>query len=256
LPKNLEDFVSKGKDGFIYVSFGTVAEFTKFRPDVRAVVLKSMENIPNVQFILKSTYPVVDQLPKNVLVDKWLPQADILKHPKIRLYMTHGGLGGFYEAVFSKVPMICFPIFAEQEFNADLIVNKGYGLKMELTTLNEEELTQNINTILKDPNYKKQAEKVSKLFMDRPVKPLESAIWWTEFLLRNEDGSEYLRPLTVHQSWWARRQLDVWFVLLLVAILTSGISLAILLCVVKFTCRKICGGGGDSGRKKNKEKRN
>jgi len=206
---------------------------------------------------MKSTYPVQDKLPANVLVDKWLPQADILNHPKIRLYMTHGGLGGVYEAVFSKVPMICFPVFAEQEFNADLMVHKGYGLKLELTTLEAEGLTKAINTILKDPSFKKQAEKVAKLFTDRPERPVDTAVWYTEFLLRHEDLSS-LRPLNIHQSWWVKRQLDVWLILLLVTITASSILLSLLYCIVKCTCRKVCGGGGGDrkSKSKNKEKRN
>lgn len=56
-----------------------------------------------------------------------------------------------YEAIYSKVPMICFPVFAEQEFNADLMVHKGYGIKLELTTLTEPQITEAIGKILNDP---------------------------------------------------------------------------------------------------------
>lgn len=56
-----------------------------------------------------------------------------------------------YEAIFSQVPMICFPIFAEQEYNANLMELKGYGIKMELTEINEPELTANIKKIIGDP---------------------------------------------------------------------------------------------------------
>lgn len=47
--------------------------------------------------------------------------------------------------------MICFPIFAEQEFNADLMVQKGFAIKMELLTLTEEELTDGISKIIYNP---------------------------------------------------------------------------------------------------------
>lgn len=62
--------------------------------------------------------------------------------------MTHGGLGGVYEAIFSKVPMICFPVFAEQEFNADIMVHKGFGVKVELTTATEQQISDAINEIV------------------------------------------------------------------------------------------------------------
>ncbi|ODM87569.1 putative UDP-glucuronosyltransferase ugt-50 [Orchesella cincta] len=49
LPKNLEDFIKKGKDGFIYVSFGTVGEFTKFDPEVRQAFVNTLHKFPNIQ---------------------------------------------------------------------------------------------------------------------------------------------------------------------------------------------------------------
>ncbi|ODM90029.1 2-hydroxyacylsphingosine 1-beta-galactosyltransferase [Orchesella cincta] len=121
LPKNLEDFINKSKNGFIYVSFGTVGEFTKFDPE----------------FIWKSTYPIQEKLPKNVLVEKWLPQKDILVHPKIRMYITHGGVGGIYESILSKVPNDLVSLFSSADRNSrGILINYGaesiMGIQLEL----------------------------------------------------------------------------------------------------------------------------
>jgi glucuronosyltransferase len=35
--------------------------------------------------------------PDNVLTDKWLPQDDILANEKVRLFISHCGLGGLAE---------------------------------------------------------------------------------------------------------------------------------------------------------------
>ncbi|ODM72120.1 UDP-glucuronosyltransferase 1-5, partial [Orchesella cincta] len=189
---NLQDFINKGKNGFIYVSFGTIAEFTKFDPDIRQAIINAVYNFPDIQFIWKSTFPIQEKLPENVIVQKWFPQKDILAHPKIITFITHGGLGGIYESILSKVPMICFPVFAEQDFNADIMVEKGYGIKLELITLKEEELTDAIERMTTDKSYKTNVERISRLFTDRPMSPLENAVWWVEFLLRNPDSSEFL----------------------------------------------------------------
>lgn len=78
LPKNIDDFVNKGKGGFIYISFGTVAEFTRVKPSVRQAFINTFKKFPHIQFILKSSQKVEETMPPNVLVDSWLPQADIL----------------------------------------------------------------------------------------------------------------------------------------------------------------------------------
>ncbi|CAL8137624.1 unnamed protein product [Orchesella dallaii] len=239
LPKKLEDFINKGKDGFIYVSFGTVGEFTKFDPEIRQAFVNTLFKFPNIQFIWKSTHPIQEKLPDNVLVEKWLPQKDILVHPKIKMYITHGGLGGIYESILSKVPMICFPIFAEQEYNANAMVQKGYGIKLELIGLKEDELTDAVSKILNDDSYKKSVVRVARLFTDRPMSPLDTAVWWVEFLLRNPDSTEFIRPLSVRQSWWVRRQLDVWAFVFLVAIVIISIPLLILYSVTKLILKKV-----------------
>ena len=34
----------------------------------------------------------IADLPKNVMIQKWVPQQDILAHPNLKLFVTHGGL--------------------------------------------------------------------------------------------------------------------------------------------------------------------
>lgn len=55
--------------------------------------------------------------------------------------------------------------------------------------------------------------------MDRPIKrPVDLAVYWTEYVLRQDDTS-FMRPMSVNQTWYQRRMLDVWgFLVVLVAL--------------------------------------
>lgn len=44
--------------------------------------------------------------PANVHIRKWLPQRDILCHPKVRVFVNHGGLLGSSEAAYCGVPVV------------------------------------------------------------------------------------------------------------------------------------------------------
>ncbi|ODM90028.1 UDP-glucuronosyltransferase 1-1 [Orchesella cincta] len=119
------------------------------------------------------------------------------------------------------------------------MVEKGYGIKLELITLKEEELTDAIERMTTDKSYKTNVERISRLFTDRPMSPLENAVWWVEFLLRNPDSSEFIRPYSSTQSWWVRRQLDVWAFVFIVAFFVICIPILILYSIVRLMLKRV-----------------
>lgn len=92
-------------------------------------------------------------IPKNVLLAEWLSQQDILAHPKIRAFISHGGLLSTQEAVYYAVPSIVFPVFAEQDYNAERIQGGERGIKMELFQLTEEKMDHALREILTNKKY-------------------------------------------------------------------------------------------------------
>ncbi|KAF3441776.1 hypothetical protein FNV43_RR15691 [Rhamnella rubrinervis] len=59
---------------------------------------------------------------KGLLIKGWAPQVLILSHPSIGGFLTHCGWNSTIEGVCSGLPMITWPLFAEQFFNEKYVV--------------------------------------------------------------------------------------------------------------------------------------
>ncbi|KAI4500734.1 hypothetical protein M0802_004326 [Mischocyttarus mexicanus] len=49
--------------------------------------------------------------------------------------------------------------------------------------------------------YRDNVKKLSKAFRDRPSSPLETAVWWIEYVGRG-NGLAYIRSDAAEQPWW------------------------------------------------------
>ncbi|KIH53839.1 hypothetical protein ANCDUO_16020 [Ancylostoma duodenale] len=52
--------------------------------------------------ISKPCFFTVDMLPRNVHLFKWLPQSDLLRHPRTKVFITHGGYNSIQVNVSSS----------------------------------------------------------------------------------------------------------------------------------------------------------
>lgn len=77
-----------------------------------------------------------------------------VEHPKIRAFITHGGLMGTQEAVTFGVPMIGIPLFADQFINIDAYVARNIAVKLDVNTMTEKDFDVALNAVLRDPKYK------------------------------------------------------------------------------------------------------
>ncbi|XP_047503002.1 UDP-glycosyltransferase UGT5-like [Penaeus chinensis] len=92
-------------------------------------------------------------LPPNVRLGKWLPQQDILSHPKLRLFITHGGLLSTLESTYHGTPVLGIPVFGDQVGNMMEVQRQGWGRTLRWGEFDEELLRETIYSIMDNPKY-------------------------------------------------------------------------------------------------------
>jgi UDP:flavonoid glycosyltransferase YjiC (YdhE family) len=59
-----------------------------------------------------------------MVVRNWAPQGAILSHDSIGGFVTHCGWNSVLEAVYEGVPMVAWPLYAEQKLNKVILVEE------------------------------------------------------------------------------------------------------------------------------------
>ena len=57
-------------------------------------------------------------------------------------------------------------------------------------------------------SYKENAHRLQRIFRDRPLSPLQSAVYWTEYLLRHK-GAPHLMSAAVTMPFYKDALLDL-----------------------------------------------
>jgi hypothetical protein len=64
---------------------------------------------------------------RGLVVPTWAPQVEVLRQPAIAAFVTHCGWNSTLEAVTAGVPMVCWPMYAEQRLNKVFVAE---GMKL------------------------------------------------------------------------------------------------------------------------------
>lgn len=74
----------------------------------------------------------------------WVPQTEILSHPATAMFVTHCGWNSCLESVSLGVPMLAWPLYAEQHLNAFQITEEiKVGIKLTVDRRNGNWVTDN-----------------------------------------------------------------------------------------------------------------
>ncbi len=72
-------------------------------------------------------------------------------HANVKAIVYHGGLNGVLEAMWAALPIVGIPLFADQFYNIDRIVEKGIGLSLGINQLTSEIVSDAIKTVVREP---------------------------------------------------------------------------------------------------------
>ncbi|KAJ9701558.1 hypothetical protein PVL29_006781 [Vitis rotundifolia] len=115
----------------VYVSFGSITVITKeqmmefwhglvnsgsrflwvIRPDSLTEKDGEFQLQAQLREVTKERGQIVD----------WAPQEEVLAHPAVGGFLTHGGWNSTLESIVAGVPMICWPYFSDQQLNSRFV---------------------------------------------------------------------------------------------------------------------------------------
>ncbi|XP_063045048.1 UDP-glucuronosyltransferase 2A2-like [Engraulis encrasicolus] len=238
LPQDLEDFVqSSGEHGVIVMSLGTFV--SDLPTDVTEDIAGAFAELPQ-KVIWRYTGDRPSALGNNTLLVDWMPQNDLLGHPKTKLFVAHGGTNGVQEAIYHGVPVVGIPLFFDQHDNLLRLQKRGAAQVITLAMLNKDSFLQALQEVLHVPSYRENMQRLSRLHRDQPMEPLDRALFWIEFVMRHK-GAAHLRTESYKMPWYSYHSLDVAIVLLTVAVsfLYAGMCATRLFCLNVFFRKKV-----------------
>ena len=61
---------------------------------------------------------------RGLVVKSWVPQVDVLNHQATGAFVTHCGWNSTMEGIMAGIPMLCWPLYADQKMNKTFMVEE------------------------------------------------------------------------------------------------------------------------------------
>ncbi|CAG5116590.1 unnamed protein product [Candidula unifasciata] len=228
LEGEFKKFVDTAKTGIIVVSFG--GSILDLPPNIVSKFISAFSKL-DLGVVWKVNITSPD--PKQILTSKWIPQNDLLGHEKTKLFVSHCGKNGQYEALYHGVPILCLPVYGDQSYNSERIKVKQYGLRADMREASADELAAMMKEIIDNGTYTENIKKASELYRELYKVPKEEAAYWLDHVMKY--GGEYMRSPGQQMPWYQLLVLDV--IAFLVAVIV------VILLVIYFTvkrCYNLC----------------
>ena len=166
----------------VYLTFGTAAPQMGFFPDLYRAAIETLAPLPVNLLVTtgRDRDPAeLGPLPANVRVERWRPQADVLRHATAMV--CHGGTGTVRGALAQGVPVAVLPMFADQPHNAARVAQLGAGIVIEPGLAG---LAEAVQALLTDARFAARAAEVAADIRALPT--VDTAVHVLEKLIAND----------------------------------------------------------------------
>ena len=178
LPADLQQLLDNAEHGVIYVSWGSIINSQGMPLNKKQEIVEAFKRLPQT-ILWKWQNDSLTATAKNVHIRSWLPQIDILCHPNIKVFMSHGGLMGMSEGVYCQTPTIVTPIYGDQYLNAAALEHRGMAIVLHYNELTRDNIVNAVEKILQ-PRWALQF--VIDFFVLLKAFWFGSEGWWIQFL--------------------------------------------------------------------------
>lgn len=96
--------------------------------------------------------------------------------------------------------------------------------------------------------YIEASRDVSRRYRDQPLTPIETAVYWTEYVIRHK-GARHLRSASMDLNWFEYHNVDV----LAAFVFAYLLIVIVLIKLFALCCRRVCGRSKVTAEKVNKK---
>ena len=151
-----ENIMTKGTKGVVLVSFGTAVWTPGFCRSKRKEMLDAFAAFPEYHFLMKISNDDNETVASaegisNIEFVKWMPQTDILAHPNLKAFVSHGGFNSVLETALRGVPVVVLPFFFDQFRNGRMMEHREMGILISKTNYGEKSLKNALRQVLYNP---------------------------------------------------------------------------------------------------------
>ncbi|KAK0409528.1 hypothetical protein QR680_004599 [Steinernema hermaphroditum] len=220
----------------VVMTFGSACD-TKLMPDSwKEAFMGAFRRFPDVQFVLRyAGTDLGDKKPINVLLSKWIPQADLLQHPKTAALISHGGYNSLQEAINAGKPIITIPLFGDQPRNGRIAAKNGFGYLLQKSEISEPNIVAALEAVLNEEKYSNAVVRMNAMLEKKPVQPEVLLRRWTEFLGEFKQ-LDNLVPYGTKLSFVQYHNLDVIASLIAIVVGVLLVTWKVLKLVVRLCC--------------------